>query len=121
MSELFLELFSEEIPVSPQKNIRENLVLEIKKVFEDKSIKFKKYFSLSTPNRLVVVFQNLDKEVKIKSEEIKGPSTSSPTEALEGFLKSQKITKKQVFKKKNDKGEFYFYKTKVIKLKTSSP
>jgi len=119
MSELFLELFSEEIPVSLQKNIRENLVLEIKKVFEDKSIKFKKYFSLSTPNRLVVVFQNLDKEVKIKSEEIKGPSTSSPTEALEGFLKSQKITKKQVFKKKNDKGEFYFYKTKEIKLKTS--
>ena len=119
MSEFFLELFSEEIPVSLQKNIRENLVLEIKKVFEDKSIKFKKYFSLSTPNRLVVVFQNLDKEVKIKSEEIKGPSTSSPTEALEGFLKSQKITKKQVFKKKNDKGEFYFYKTKEIKLKTS--
>src|SRR5210317_1744166 len=119
MSELFLELFSEEIPVSLQKNIRENLVLEIKKVFEDKSIKFRKYFSLSTPNRLVVVFQYLDKEVKIKSEEIKGPSTSSPAEALEGFLKSQKITKKRVFKKKNDKGEFYLYKTKEIKLKTS--
>ena len=44
MSELFLELFSEEIPVSLQKNIRENLVLEIKKVFEDKSIKFKNTF-----------------------------------------------------------------------------
>src|SRR6056300_1356919 len=102
MSELFLELFSEEIPVSLQKNIRENLVIELKKVFEDKSIKFKKYFSLSTPNRLVVVFQNLDKEVKIKSEEIKGPSTSSPTEALEGFLKSQKITKKQIKLKTSD-------------------
>jgi glycyl-tRNA synthetase beta chain len=33
MSELFLELFSEEIPVSLQKNIRENLVIELKKVF----------------------------------------------------------------------------------------
>jgi len=119
MSELFLELFSEEIPVSLQKDIRENLILDIKKVFEEKSIKFKKYFSLSTPNRLVVVFQNLDREVKIKSEEIKGPSTTSPPQALEGFLKSQKISKKQVFKKKNDKGEFYFYKTKETKLKTS--
>jgi glycyl-tRNA synthetase beta chain len=118
MSELFLELFSEEIPVSLQKDIRENLILDIKKVFEEKSIKFKKYFSLSTPNRLVVVFQNLDREVKIKSEEIKGPSTTSPPQALEGFLKSQKISKKQVFKKKNDKGEFYFYKTKETKLKT---
>ena len=118
MSELFLELFSEEIPVSLQKDIRENLILDIKKVFEEKSIKFKKYFSLSTPNRLVMVFQNLDREVKIKSEEIKGPSTTSPPQALEGFLKSQKISKKQVFKKKNDKGEFYFYKTKETKLKT---
>jgi glycyl-tRNA synthetase beta chain len=118
MSELFLELFSEEIPVSLQKDIREKLILDIKKVFEEKSIKFKKYFSLSTPNRLVVVFQNLDREVKIKSEEIKGPSTTSPPQALEGFLKSQKISKKQVFKKKNDKGEFYFYKTKETKLKT---
>ncbi|SMF79001.1 glycine--tRNA ligase subunit beta [Candidatus Pelagibacter sp. HIMB1321] len=118
MSELFLELFSEEIPVSLQKDIREKLILDIKKVFEEKSIKFKKYFSLSTPNRLVVVFQNLDREVKIKSEEIKGPSTTSPPQALEGFLKSQKISKKQVFKKKNDKGEFYFYKTKEAKLKT---
>jgi len=119
MSELFLELFSEEIPVSLQKDIREKLILDIKKVFEEKSIKFKKYFSLSTPNRLVVVFQNLDREVKIISEEIKGPSTTSPPQALEGFLKSQKISKKQVFKKKNDKGEFYFYKTKETKLKTS--
>ena len=119
MSELFLELFSEEIPVSLQKDIREKLILDIKKVFEEKSIKFKKYFSLSTPNRLVIVFQNLDREVKIKSEEIKGPSTTSPPQALEGFLKSQKISKKQVFKKKNDKGEFYFYKTKETKLKTS--
>ena len=118
MSELFLELFSEEIPVSLQKDIREKLILDIKKVFEEKSIKFKKYFSLSSPNRLVVVFQNLDREVKIKSEEIKGPSTTSPPQALEGFLKSQKISKKQVFKKKNDKGEFYFYKTKETKLKT---
>ena len=118
MSELFLELFSEEIPVSLQKDIREKLILDVKKVFEEKSIKFKKYFSLSTPNRLVVVFQNLDREVKIKSEEIKGPSTTSPPQALEGFLKSQKISKKQVFKKKNDKGEFYFYKTKETKLKT---
>ena len=118
MSELFLELFSEEIPVSLQKDIREKLILDIKKVFEKKSIKFEKYFSLSTPNRLVIVFQNLDREVKIKSEEIKGPSTTSPPQALEGFLKSQKISKKQVFKKKNDKGEFYFYKTKETKLKT---
>ena len=119
MSELFLELFSEEIPVSLQKNIREGLILDIKKILDDKSIKFKNHFSLSTPNRLVVVFQSVEKVVKIKSEEIKGPSTSSQSQALEGFLKSHKISKKNIFKKKNDKGEFFFYKTKEVKLKTS--
>jgi glycyl-tRNA synthetase beta chain len=33
MSELFLELFSEEIPVSLQKDIREKLILDIQKSF----------------------------------------------------------------------------------------
>ena len=118
MAEFFLELFSEEIPVSLQKNLRKGLLEEINKIFDDKSIKSKKNFSLSTPNRLVVVFQGLDKEVKIKSEEIKGPSTSSAPQALEGFLKSKNINKNSIFKKKIDKGEFYFFRTKKRELKT---
>jgi len=118
MSEFFLELFSEEIPVSLQINLRKGMLEEIKKIFDDKLIKSKKKFSLSTPNRLVVVFQGLDKEVEIKSEEIKGPSTSAAPQALEGFLKSKNISRSNIFKKKIDKGEFYYFKTKKKKLKT---
>ena len=99
MSEFFLELFSEEIPVSLQKNLRKGMLEGIKKILDDKFIKSKKKFSLSTPNRLVVVFQGLDKEVEIKSEEIKGPSTSATPQALEGFLKSKNISRN---KKIND-------------------
>ena len=101
MSELFLELFSEEIPVSLQKNLRVGLIENIRKIFDDKLIKSKKNFSFSTPNRLIVVFQGLDKEVVVKSEEIKGPSTSAAPQALEGFLKSKNINKDNIFKKKN--------------------
>ena len=118
MSEFFLELFSEESPVSLQKNLREELLDKINKVFDEKSIKSKKKFSLSTPNRLIVVFQGLDKEVEIKSEEIKGPSISSAPQSLEGFLKSKRINKNDLFKRKTEKGEFYFFKTKKKKLKT---
>ena len=118
MSEFFLELFSEEIPVSLQKSLRKGLLQEINKIFDDKFIKSKKKFSFSTPNRLIVVFQGLDKEVEIKSEEIKGPSTSSPEKVLDGFLKSKKLNKKDLFKKKIDKGEFFFFKTKKKRLKT---
>ena len=56
MAEFFLELFSEEIPAGLQKNFRESLLAEFQKFFLEKSIKSKKSFSLSTPNRLIVVF-----------------------------------------------------------------
>ena len=65
MAEFFLELFSEEIPAGLQKNLRENLLAEFKKFFLEKSIKSKKNFSLSTPNRLIVVFEGLDKQINI--------------------------------------------------------
>jgi glycyl-tRNA synthetase beta chain len=118
MAEFFLELFSEEIPAGLQKNLRKKLLEKFQKFFIDKSIKSKKNFSLSTPNRLVIVFEGLDKLIKIKSEEIKGPNTNAPDQALEGFVRSNKIEKKDLFKNKYEKGEFYFYKTKPKILKT---
>ena len=90
MSEFFLELFSEEIPAGLQKDLREKLLNGFQKFFSDKSIKSKKNFSLSTPNRMIVVFENLDKQITIKSEEVKGPNTNAPGQALEGFMKSKK-------------------------------
>ena len=110
MAEFFLELFSEEIPAGLQKNLREKLLEEFQKFFLEKSIKSKKNFSLSTPNRLIIVFEGLDKQIKTFSEEVKGPKTNAPEKALEGFIRSNKIEKKDLFKKKNEKGEFYFIK-----------
>ena len=119
MSEFFLELFSEEIPARLQKNFREKLLEEFHKFFLEKSIRSKKSFSFSIPNRLVVVFQGLDKQLKIKSQEIKGPKTDAPDQAIEGFIRSNKIEKKDLFKNKTEKGEFYFYKSKSKSLKTN--
>ena len=118
MAEFFLELFSEEIPAGLQKNLREKLLIEFQNFFLRKSIKSKKSFSLSTPNRLVLVFEGLDKEIKVSPEEIKGPKVGAPEQALEGFIKSNKIKKKDLFKNKTEKGEFYYYKRKSQKLET---
>ena len=118
MAEFFLELFSEEIPPALQKNLRESLLEEFQKFFLEKSIKSKKNYSLSTPNRLIVVFEGLDKQIKILSKEIKGPNTNAPEQALEGFMRSNKIEKKDLFKSETEKGEFYFYKTQSKSLKT---
>ncbi len=118
MSEFFLELFSEEIPAGLQKNLREKIFEDFKNLFEEKSIKLKKSFSFSTPNRLVLVFEGLDKQIKIKSKEIRGPKTNAPDQALKGFLRSNKIDKKELFKKKTEKDEFYFYRNRATLLKT---
>jgi glycyl-tRNA synthetase beta chain len=120
MSEFFLELFSEEIPSSLQKSLREELLNSFIKEFNEKSISFKKSSSFSTPNRLVILFEGLQKQITFKSEEIKGPNVKAPEVALEGFIRSNNINKKDLFKQKTDKGEFYFFKTKSRKLNTQN-
>ena len=118
MSEFFLELFSEEIPAKLQKGLREKILNDFKNLFNEKLVKSKKNFSLSSPNRVAVVFEGLDKFINIRSEEIKGPKIEAPEQALEGFIRSNKIERGDLYKKKTEKGEFFFFKTKSKSLKT---
>ena len=120
MSEFFLELFSEEIPADLQSVARENIISGFKNLFEKEDITYKGLVkSFSTPNRLIVYFQNIKPAVLKKSAEIRGPNIAAPKEALEGFIKSNHIEKKKIFKKKTDKGEFYFFVKPSKKIKTS--
>ena len=82
MSEFFLELFSEEIPSNLQKNARFILLENFRKLFQEKNINFKKSNSYSTPNRLIVLFEGLEKEINQKSEEIRGPKVGAIEKAL---------------------------------------
>ena len=118
MAELFVELFSEEIPVKLQIDARQ----EIKRKIEDKLIKkeisFKSSKSFSTPKRIVLLIDGIPEKIEQKKKIIKGPKVGAPEIALEGFIKSNKLTKGDVYKKKIEKGEFYFaeIKSKVINI-----
>ena len=118
MSEFFLELFSEEIPAGLQRNSRNTLLENFQNLFEEKKISFKKSSSFSTPNRLIILFEGLSKEITQKAEEIKGPNVNAPEKAIEGFLRSNQIHKKDLLKKKIEKGEFYFFKKPSNKINT---
>ena len=119
MSEFFLELFSEEIPSRLQINARNDLTQIFKKFFDDNEITVKgKINTYSTPNRLIVHINKISKDVIKKAEEIRGPNINAPEKALEGFLKSNKISKEKVFKKSTEKGIFYFYNKPSQKIKT---
>ncbi len=118
MSEFFLELFSEEIPSRLQINARNDLIQIFKKFFDDNEIIVKgKINTYSTPNRLIVHINKIPKDIIKKAEEIRGPNINAPEKALEGFLKSNKISKEKVFKKSTEKGIFYFYKKPSQKIK----
>ena len=118
MSEFFLELFSEEIPANLQKNARSNLLQIFKDFFEKKNIGFNNEFSFSTPNRLLILFEDIQPQIHQKEEEIRGPKIDSPENALSGFLRSNNLQNKDLYKKENEKGIFYFAKkpSKTIKV-----
>jgi len=119
MSDLFLELFSEEIPSNLQKNARNNLLQNFKDFFEQEKIIHKSEGKVfSTPNRLIILFDRIDTEIHRKSEYIRGPNINAPEKALDGFVKSNKIEKKNIFEKQTEKGKFYFFKKPAKKIQT---
>ena len=67
MSEFFLEFFSEETPPKLQINARKNLLLHLKKFFEENHINTKGTITaFSTPNRIVVNFANISSLAYLK-------------------------------------------------------
>ena len=116
MAEFLLELYSEEIPHGLQIDCRTNLEASFQKKLEDHNIKYKHINVFSTPSRLCVHIEGLPTNLLLEAKEIKGPKVGSPEQALEGFLKSNKLDKKDVFEKEIDKGKFYFAKTKQQKI-----
>ncbi len=112
MAELFIELFSEEIPAKLQIDARKKIKQTIDERLQKKEINFKSSKSFSTPNRLVFFIDGIPEKIEQKKKIIKGPKTNAPTVALEGFIKSNNISKLDVYKKNLEKGEFYFAETK---------
>ena len=112
MAELFIELFSEEIPSNLQIDARNKIKNSIDQKLKKKEIKFSLIKSFSTPQRLVFIVEGLPEKITEKKKLIKGPKVGSPQQALDGFIKSNNLTFKDIFKKKIEKGEFFFVETK---------
>ena len=113
MAELFVELFSEEIPSILQVDARRKIKLKIEERLQRKEIKFKSSKSFSTPKRLVFFAKGIPEKVEQKGKIIKGPKVDSPESALNGFIKSNNLKKTDIYKKEIEKGEFYFAEIKV--------
>ena len=116
MAELFIELFSEEIPSKLQIDARKRIDHMLNDKLQKREINYKSRKSYSTPKRLVFLIDGIPEKIEQKKKTIKGPKVDTPEVALSGFLQSNKLKKSDVYKKRTDKGEFYFaeIKPKVI-------
>src|SRR5262245_64994964 len=52
--------------------------------------------TFSTPRRLALIAKGLPQATEAVSEELKGPRTSAPQQALEGFLRKTGLTQDQL-------------------------
>ncbi len=109
MSELLLELLSEEIPAKMQKPASENLKRLISVGLENASLKFDSVKTFSTPRRLSIVFSGLpDKQPDLK-EERKGPQVGASEQAIAGFLGSISGLKLSDCVQRDVKGKIFYY------------
>ena len=112
MPELFIELFSEEIPARLQIDARNKIKQNLEEKLKKKEINFKISQSFSTPKRLVFLIDGIPNKIEQKIKIIRGPRVDAPEVALEGFIKSNNLNKSDLYKKKEEKGDFYFAKKK---------
>ncbi len=112
MAELFLELFSDEIPAKLQIDARKKIKTLIEERLLIKEIKFKLSKSFSTPQRLTFFIDGIPKKIEKKKKIIKGPKVGVPQIAIDGFIKSNNLKQEDIYKKKIENKEFYFAETK---------
>ena len=108
MDELVLELLSEEMPASIIDKISFDVKNTVCKSLKKNNFTFSNYSSIYSPRRITFVIEGLKLDKSILNKQIKGPRTDAPSIAVEGFLRSNNLSKKDLEIKKIDKGEFFF-------------
>ena len=88
MSELLLELFSEEIPAKMQVNAAKQMLFSLEKEIKNLQLDYLVAQFFVTPRRITLHIEGLPDNLPEKIIEKKGPRIDARPEAIEGFLKS---------------------------------
>jgi len=95
-ADFLLELRSEEIPARMQAAARADLERLFRKELESAGLKPGSVQVWSTPRRLALIARDLPLATQAVREELKGPRTSAPAQALEGFLRKTGLSADQL-------------------------
>ena len=108
MPDLLIELFSEEIPARMQARAREDLKKLVTDGLVTAGLTYASAGAFSTPRRLVLSVDGLTAESRPVREERKGPATTAPQPAIDGFLRSTGLTLDQLERRADKKGETFY-------------
>jgi len=117
MAEWLFEIFSEEIPSRMQKSAVQQLHDLTRAHLEETGLSFDHIKTFVTPRRLTVVVEGLPHSTDERLEEKKGPRIDAPQAAIEGFLKTEGISREKCIEEETPKGTFLF----VVKKKPGRP
>ncbi len=95
-ADFLLELRSEEIPARMQAGARAELEKLFRAQMAAAGIDVGDLTIWSTPRRLALIAKGLPQATAAVSEELKGPRSSAPPQALEGFLRKTGLTQDQL-------------------------
>ena len=104
MTDFLLELRSEEIPARMQAAARAELEKLFRAQLSAAGLETGDLTIWSTPRRLALIAKGLPEATAAVSEELKGPRSSAPPQALEGFLRKTGLTRDQL----EDRDGVYF-------------
>ena len=95
-ADFLLELRCEEIPARMQAKASDDLARLFTEQLAQAGLKPERITSYVTPRRLALIAHGLPGQTQAVAEEFKGPRTSAPEQALEGFLRKTGLTKDQL-------------------------
>ncbi|HEX8512645.1 MAG TPA: glycine--tRNA ligase subunit beta, partial [Allosphingosinicella sp.] len=96
MPDFLLELLSEEIPARMQGKAQQDLARLFSDQLSSAGLAAEGIETFATPRRLVLIARGLPAETAAVREETKGPRSSAPPQALEGFLRKTGLTQDQL-------------------------
>ena len=96
VTDFLLELRSEEIPARMQDKARDDLARLFVAELGKAGIVASDITTYATPRRLTLIARDLPFETAAVSDEVKGPKSSAPPQALEGFLRKTGLTREQL-------------------------
>lgn len=110
MSELFIEILSEEVPARMQRQALSQFTAALEAKLKDAGLcDAKASDSFVTPRRMAVRFADVAPQQPDREEEKRGPRVGSPQQAIDGFLKANGLSSlDQAQRRTLSNGEFWF-------------